>query len=339
MTRGPGGTAPDSAGVTRASGAAGGSARPTGAGPGGAPPILRGEAADAVLRKLELTVRRRLDGLLQGNHVGLVPGPGSEPGESREYHPGDDVRRMDWPVTARTTVPHIRETIADRELETWVVVDLSPSLDFGTARCEKRDLAVAATAAVAHLTGRGGNRIGALVTTGEQVVRLPAQSGRAHTTTLLRRVVQTPRSSRGRRGDLAAVIEMLRRPPRRRGFVVVVSDFLGELSWERPLRALAVRHDVLAIEVLDPVELALPSVGLLTLVDPESGRLLEVQTAKPALRERYAKAAGQQRAEIAGALRRAGAAHLQLRTDRDWLIDIVRFVAARRRGVSGGALR
>jgi len=177
MTRGPGGTAPGSAGFTRTSSAGGGSARPTGAGPGGAPPILRGEAADAVLRKLELTVRRRLDGLLQGNHVGLVPGPGSEPGESREYHPGDDVRRMDWPVTARTTVPHIRETIADRELETWVVVDLSPSLDFGTARCEKRDLAVAATAAVAHLTGRGGNRIGALVTTGERVVRLPAQSG------------------------------------------------------------------------------------------------------------------------------------------------------------------
>jgi len=316
-----------------------GPGRPTGAGPGGAPPILRGDAANEVLRKLELTVRRKLDGLLQGNHLGLVPGPGSEAGESREYHPGDDVRRMDWPVTARTTVPHIRETIADRELETWVVVDLSPSLDFGTARCEKRDMVVAAVAAVAHLTGRGGNRIGALVTTGEEVIRLPAQSGRAHTTGLLRRLVDTPRSSRGRRGDLAAVVEMLRRPPRRRGFGVVVSDFLGELSWERPLRALAVRHDVLAIEVVDPVELALPAVGLLTLVDPETGRLLEVQTTKRGLREKYADAASRQRAEIAAALRRAGAAHLQLRTDRDWLIDIVRFVAARRRGASGGALR
>jgi uncharacterized protein (DUF58 family) len=200
-------------------------------------------------------------------------------------------------------------------------------------------MVVAACAAVAHLTGRGGNRIGALVTTGEQVIRLPAQSGRAHTIGLLRRIVNTPRSNQGRRGDLAAVVEMLRRPPRRRGFAVVISDFLGEMSWERPLRALAVRHDVLAVEVLDPVELALPAVGLLTLVDPETGRLLEVQTSKPALRERYAEAAGKQRAEIAAALRRAGAAHLQLRTDRDWLIDIVRFVAARRRGVSGGALR
>ena len=138
--------------------------------------------AAAVLAHLELTIRRKLDGLLQGNHLGLVPGPGSEPGESREYHPGDDVRRMDWAVTARTTVPHIRETIADRELETWAVVDLSPSLDFGTALCEKRDLVIAGVAAVAHLTGRGGNRFGALITTGEQLHRFPAQSGRVHST-------------------------------------------------------------------------------------------------------------------------------------------------------------
>jgi uncharacterized protein (DUF58 family) len=308
-------------------------------GPAGPPPILRGEAADAVLRKLELTVRRRLDGLLQGNHLGLVPGPGSEAGESRLYYPGDDVRRMDWPVTARTTSPHVRQTIADRELETWVVVDLSPSLDFGTARCEKRDMVVAAVAAITHLTGRGGNRIGALVTTGEEILRLPAQSGRAHASALLRRLVQTPRSARGRRGDLAAAVEALRRPPRRRGFAVVVSDFLGEPSWERPMRALAARHDVLAIEVLDPAELALPPLGLLTLVDPETGALLEVQTSKPELRDRYAAAAAAQRAEIATAIRRANAAHLQLRTDRDWLLDIVRFVAARRRGASGGALR
>ena len=312
------------------------------AGVGGPPPSLRDAGlaeAEAVLRRLELTVRRRLDGLLQGNHLGLVPGPGSEPGESREYHPGDDVRRMDWPVTARTTVPHVRQTIADRELETWAVVDLSPSLDFGTARCEKRDLAVAAVAAVAHLTGRGGNRFGALVTTGDELHRYPAQAGRAHTTGLLRRLATTPRADRGRRGDLAAALEAVRRPPRRRGFAVVVSDFLGDLTWERPMRALAARHDILAVEVLDPAELGLPAVGLLTLVDPETGKLLEVQTGKKNLRDRYAEAAARQRADIAAALRRAGAAHLQLRTDRDWLLDILRFVAARRRGVSGGALR
>ena len=295
--------------------------------------------AAVVLRRLELNVRRRLDGLLQGNHLGLVPGPGSEPGESRDYHPGDDVRRMDWAVTARTTVPHVRQTIADRELETWAVVDLSPSLDFGTARCEKRDLVIASVAAMAHLTGRGGNRFGAVVTTGDHVHRIPARSGGVHTTALLRKLVALPRAERGRRGDLAAALEALRRPPRRRGFAVVVSDFLGDLDWERSMRALAVRHDVLAVEVLDPLELELPSVGLLTLTDPESGALLEVQTGRKQTRDEYAAAAVRQRAGIAAALRGAGASHLQLRTDRDWLVDMVRFVAARRRGASGGALR
>jgi uncharacterized protein (DUF58 family) len=153
-----------------------------------APPILRGERMDAGLRLLELDVRRRLDGLLQGNHVGLVPGPGSEPGEARIYQPGDDVRRMDWAVTARTTVPHIRETVADRELETWFVVDLSPSLDFGTAACVKRDLAICAVAAITHLTRGGGNRVGALVSTGAQTVRVPARGGLAHARGLLRKV-------------------------------------------------------------------------------------------------------------------------------------------------------
>lgn len=309
----------------------------------GPPPNLKGERSEAVLRKLELTVRRKLDGLLQGNHVGLVPGPGTEAGESRIYHPGDDVRRMDWPVTARTTVPHVRETIADREMETWCVVDLSPSLDFGTANCEKRDIAVAGLAAVAYLTTHGANRIGAVITTGEQVVRVPAMAGRAHAQALIRRVVETERSEQGRRGDLAVALEALSRPPRRRGLAVVVSDFLtaelGTPDWERPLRALAVRHDVLAIEVVDPRELELPAVGLLTLVDPESGQRVEVQTNRRELRERYAAAAQLQRSQIASALRRAGAGHLQLRTDRDWLLDIVRFVAARRRGASGGARR
>jgi len=315
---------------------------------------------DAVLEKLELTVRLKLDGLLQGNYLGLVPGSGSEPGEARQYYPGDDVRRMDWPVTARTTVPHVRETIADRELETWVVVDLSPSLDFGTARCEKRDLAVAALAAIVYLTQHGGNRIGTLTTTGEQVVRSAALSGRAHAQHLIRQVVRTPRSASGRRGDLAAAVEMLRRPPRRRGLVVVISDFLGEyggagpgvgvdrpagfdwsagFDWERPMRAMGVRHEVLAVEVLDPRELSMPALGLLTLVDPETGQQVEVQTSDADLRARYAAAAAAQRAAIGGALRRADAAHLRLSTDRDWLLDIVRFVAARRRGVSGGALR
>lgn len=295
-----------------------------------AAPNLRDGQLEAALRVLELTVRRRLDGLLQGNHIGLVPGPGSEPGDARPYQPGDDVRRMDWAVTARTTEPHIRQTEADRELETWVVVDLSASLDFGTAACEKRDLAVAATAAVVHLTRGGGNRIGALVATGERTIRIPARGGLLHARGLIRRVAQTPRAPEGTRGDLAEAIEQLRRPPRRRGLAVVISDFLGEQTWERPLRALSARHDLLAVEVLDPRDIELPEVGTVVLADPETGRQREVETT-PLLCREFAAAAAEHREQVASTLRRCGSAHLVLRTDRDWIADVVRFAVARKR--------
>ncbi|HEX4727605.1 MAG TPA: DUF58 domain-containing protein [Jatrophihabitans sp.] len=290
--------------------------------------------AEAVLRRLEYTVRNKLDGLLLGSYLGLVPGPGSEPGESRQYHPGDDVRRMDWPVTARTMIPHVRQTVADRELETWLVIDLSPSLDFGTVNTEKRELVLAAATAVSHLTTKAGNRIGAIVSTGEQLIRIPAAGGTNHARYLLRKLANTARAGRGQGTELAIALEQVRRPPRRRGMVVVISDFLGDAGWERPLRGLGDRHELLGIELLDPRELELPAAGLVTFVDAESGDQVEVQTSDPQLRARYAAAAQAQRVDIASMLRRAGADHLQLRTDRDWLSDMVRFVVTRRRGVA-----
>ncbi|TWH65479.1 uncharacterized protein DUF58 [Micromonospora olivasterospora] len=315
-----------------------------------------GPRTEAVLSRLQLLVTRKLDGLLQGDYAGLLPGPGSEAGESREYRPGDDVRRMDWPVTARTTTPHVRRTVADRELETWLAVDLSASLDFGTGRWLKRDVVVAAAAALTHLTVRGGNRIGAVVGSGAapaapagrwrpappsgpgQLVRLPARSGRKEAQALLRAIAGT--EPRPGRGDLGALVDMLNRPPRRRGVAVVISDFLAPpQQWARPMRKLRVRHDVLAIEVVDPRELELPDVGVLPVVDPETGELHEVQTADPRLRRRYAEAAAAQRAETATQLRAAGAAHLRLRTDTDWLLDMVRFVAAQRHARTRGTTR
>ncbi|MCW2645034.1 MAG: hypothetical protein QOF87_1459 [Pseudonocardiales bacterium] len=312
------------------------------------PPTLDLAAAEPLLRRLELSVRNRLDGLLQGNYLGLVPGPGSEAGESRQYVAGDDVRRMDWPVTARTTVAHVRQTIADRELETWVVVDLSPSVDFGTALTEKRELVLAAITTVVHLTVRGGNRVGALVSNGELTYRIPALSGTAHARYLMKRIAATPRAEGAASTDLATMLDQLRRQRLRRGLVAVVSDYLengvvgAEPSWERPLRALSARHQLLGIEVLDPRELELPAAGLVTFADPETGRHLEVQTSDASLRRQYAAAAQDQRAAIATSLRHAGAAHLQLRTDRDWLTDVVKFVIARRRfvvGAVGAAVR
>ena len=293
---------------------------------------------ERMLRGLELTVSRRLDGLLHGEHQGLLPGPGSEPGEARVYQPGDDVRRMDWAVTARTNEPHVRMPVAERELETWVLADLSPSLDFGTADCEKREVAVAALAAVGFLTARVGNRIGGLVVHAEGTTRIPARPGRDHLRALLHRAITAPRrDGAGGTTDLAASLREMDRLARRRGLIVVISDFLAPAGWERPLRALAARHDVLTIEVLDPRELELPDVGMLTLVDPETGSRLEVQTSDAGLRRRYANAAVKQRATIASSIRASGADHVILRTDRDWLLDLVAFVQRRRLRPRGAA--
>ncbi|MFW0785655.1 DUF58 domain-containing protein [Gordonia sp. CPCC 206044] len=289
----------------------------------------------AALRTLELTVRRKLDGVLQGEHLGLIPGPGSEPGEARPYQPGDDIRRMEWSVTARTTQPHVRQMIADRELETWLVVDVSASLDFGTVNCTKRDLAVAAAAALVHLTSGGGNRHGAIVVTGDQLVRVPARSGRAHAQNLLKTIATTRRAGTGVRGDLHAGIEALRRPQRRRGLAVVISDFLGPIDWERSLRAIGSHHELLAVEVLDPRDLELPDIGEVTLADAESGEVRDI-TVTPAVRRDFAAAARAHQQNVHRTVRSCGGPVLSLRTDRDWISDTVRFVAQRRRGLAAG---
>ncbi len=322
------------------------------------------------LDRLQLLVTRRLDGLLHGDYLGLLPGPGSEPGEAREYRPGDDVRHMDWPVTARTTLPHVRTTVADRELEAWLAVDLSPSLDFGTVNMLKRDLAVGAVAAFSYLAGRGGNRVGAVVTEGGPSKAIPPRPGRAGSRSLLRAVTRLPKGQGP--GNLAELIDKTRRHTRRRGLAVVISDFLeaggrkeagrsleaggrkeagrsleaggrkgtepvsavggriGVDDWTRELRRLTVRQQVLCVEIVDPAELRLPDVGVLDLIDPETGEHVEVQTGNARFRARYEAAAAEQRARIAAGIRSAGASHLRLSTDADWLRDIAAFVAERR---------
>ena len=284
--------------------------------------------------RLHLEVGRRLDGLLQGDHVGLLPGPGTEAAEARVYHPGDDVRRIDWAVTARTTETHVRDAVAERELETTLLVDLSGSMSFGTAHWEKRELAISVAAAFAHLAQGPGDRVGALVLSAEGVRRIPPRAGRQATLALLHLLLATPRSETGRGPGLAAALRSLLDPPRRRGLLVVVSDLLdpdGPEGWAGPLRRLAQRHDVVVAETVDPRELALPDVGVLRLVDPESGRELEVHTGSRRLRERYAAAAAARRARTAEQVRSAGAGHVVLRTDSDWLRDLAGHLSRRRR--------
>ncbi len=297
--------------------------------------------ANRRLQQLELDVVRRLDGLLQGDYRGLVAGAGTEPAESRIYNVGDDLRRMDWRLTARTTQPHVRDTIADRELELWVVVDDSPSLRFGTARYLKWDLALGAVASVSLLTARAGNRVGAVQFGGGPVRVFPAQVGREAAMQLLAHLDRSTRIGRteGAPSSLAHALQATARLARRRGMVAVVSDFLFGTDWEMAMRSLRDKHDVLAFELIDPRELELPPVGMLTLVDPETGRSRHVQSSSPRVRRRYAALAAEQRAAIRASLRAAGADHVVLRTDTDWVLEIARFVARRRRLTRHGARR
>jgi uncharacterized protein (DUF58 family) len=309
------------------------------AGPLAGPDLLAGR--ERALRSLELSVKKRLEGFLHGDITGLRSGPGSEPNEARPYQAGqDDVRRMDWNVTARSLEPHVRAPLAERELETWALVDASASMDFGTALAEKRDLAIAVVGAIGLLADRPGNRLGARVAFGNQLTRVRAVGGAAAMRRTLRTLLALPRLAPGDHPatDLAAAIQRLNREHPRPGLRVIASDFLyagdGPPDWAVPLRRLGARHEVIAVEIIDPRELELPEVGLLTLVDPETGRRHEVQTSRRKVRDRYAAAAAAHRISTAAAIRASGAAHLQLRTDRDWVRDVAAFAATRRRAAT-----
>ncbi|MCW2674832.1 MAG: hypothetical protein JWP14_3421 [Frankiales bacterium] len=279
-------------------------------------------------KRLYLEVSHKVDGYLHGEHLGIQVGPGGDPAEARVYVPGDDVRRMDWAILARTGVPHVRTTTAQRELETTFVVDLTPSMGLGTRRQLKKELALTVVAAFSHLASGPGDRIGAVLLTRDGVRRLPARSTASaapHLLSVLDRVPLGEGPGPGLGEALHAV------PLPRRGLIVVVSDLLGPRDWQKRMQLLAQRHDVVVAHISDPAELALPAVGLLRVRDPETGRAVDVPTGSRAVRESYARAAAARQASAAEAVRAAGAAHLPLSTDGDWLRDVSRFLTLRRR--------
>ncbi len=304
-------------------------------------------APEAALRRLELTIVRRLEGYLHGDHLGLLPGPGSETNDARLYIAGeDDVRKIDWSVTARTTVPYVRDTMSDRELEVWALLDVTPSMNWGTEGVTKRDLGIAAVATIGFLSQKMGDRFGGYIMRPDSLRRLPARSGRSALYGLLRTMLTEPFVPDHATGELSLAegIEQLSRTQRRRGLRVVVSDFLSpgdheldpnvEPDWERAMRRLGVRNQVLAIEVVDRREVEFPDVGDMLIRDPETSFERYVNTADPDARARMDAASAAQRERIRIALRRAGVGHIQLRTDRDWVLDIARFVLAYRRVAS-----
>lgn len=286
-----------------------------------------------LVRGLEITIGRRVDGSLHGNYQGITPGHGSESGESRVYQPGDDVRRIDWSVTARTQETYVRDQIADRDLEGWLVVDASAAMRFGTVTMEKAQVALAAAACIGFLTVRNKNRIGAVLVAGPHIKVMPPRVGRDQVRAILTNIASPPASERLGRSDLAGAIDRVAKLSRRRGFVTVVADFaaneLAGNEWADPLTRLGLRHDLLAIPVHDPRERDLPPIGLVAVADPSTGRTREVRVTREVQR-RFAEAASARSQRQIDELRRAGADIIELRTDSDWLGAIITHVRRRR---------
>jgi uncharacterized protein (DUF58 family) len=287
--------------------------------------------SEGLLKALELTVARRVDGMLAGDHRSSLLGRGTELAQVRPYVPGDDVRLIDWNVTARTTEPHVRVHLAERVLVTWVVLDMSPSMTFGTATRRKADVALGVTLAVGHAATIRGNRVGLVGFGGATERVLPPTQGRAGLVGLLL-ALRDGHEPDGLSGmSLAAALTRVAGAARQRALIVVVSDFRGPRDWRKAVLRLAGRHQVVAMEIRDPREQALEPVGTVWLVDPESGHELQIDTNDRTLRTRFAEAAIAERASVARDLASAGVAHAVLSTDGDWLRDLALFLRRHRR--------
>ena len=281
--------------------------------------------ADALLRRVELRVSRRLDGILQGERRGRRPGPGGEPSITRRYEPGDDVRWIDWALTARTRQATVRVPELEPVLTTWALIDRSPSMAFGTAVRTKWDLANETLAGLGVVLRRRGDRLAVAVTTsGGLDLMLPPRGDRRGLIAAIAAVDRISPVADNRRTDLSAAINALGRVARHRGAVVLISDFPPSAELEHAVGTLSRRHEVIAIELRDPREETMPDLGTVRLRDMETGARRLVDTADPRFRERFAQVAADRAAERAGMLTRAGARHVVLHTDQDWVLPLAR---------------
>jgi uncharacterized protein (DUF58 family) len=290
-------------------------------------------APERILQRLDFQIVRRLDGLLQGDYRTLFRGYGLDFADLREYQVEDDVRFIDWNVTARMDTPYVREYLEERELTAWFLLDLSPSVDFGTGDTDrlKRGVVIDFVSTMARLLTRRGNRVGAVLY-GDRVERtIPAGSGRNQVLRLIDDLIDQPRHARAPFTDLTPLLETGLRSIKRRSLIFIVSDFISEPGWERPLRLLSQHHEVLAIRVVDPRESALPDVGPMIMEDAETGQQLYVDTHDRGFRRRFEEAARAREAALSAAFGRAGVQALTLSTDDDLIRAIVRMATLRRR--------
>jgi len=287
-------------------------------------------SAEALLKRLEWTVIRRLDGLLQGDYRTLFRGAGLDLADLREYQHHDDVRHIDWNVTARLQQPYVRQFTEDRELTAWFLVDLSASVDFGSNELTKRTVAREFVGVLARLLTRHGNRVGALLYGTEVDTVLPAGNGRLHVLNLLQRMGARPEQSAAGATKLRDLMVAALGIVKRRSSVFVVSDFISAPGWEKALAQLSMRHEVTAVRLFDPLEMALPDLGLVTMRDAESGEQLVVDTHDRGFRARFKAAAEKREAALLAGLARAGVDTLELSTDDDLMASILRFADLRK---------
>jgi uncharacterized protein (DUF58 family) len=299
--------------------------------------------AEQLLKRLEWTVLRRLDGLLQGDYRTLLRGTGMDLADLREYQHHDDVRHIDWNVTARLQQPHVRVFTEDREMSAWFLLDLSPSMDFGSGDQRKRHVSAEFVAVLARMLTRHGNRVGAMLYGSGVDTVIPARGGRQHVLQLLHTLQIRPETVQAGPTRLHELLESAAKLVRRRSTIFVVSDFISETGWERPLGLLAQRHEVLAVRLLDPMELQLPDLGLIPIRDAETGEQLLVDTHDAGFRKRFARIAAQREADLRQSLVLAGVDALELSTDGDLVNALMRFTELRKRrsrlsGAGPGAL-
>jgi uncharacterized protein (DUF58 family) len=300
---------------------------------------VRTAGAENLLRRLEWTVLRRLDGLLHGNYQTLFRGFGLDLADLREYQYYDDVRYIDWNVTARLQTPYVRVYNEDREVMAWFLLDLSPSVDFG-ARVKKRSVSTEFVTVLARLLTRHGNRVGALFYGDSVDTVIPARSGRRHALHILHRILSRPEPARSAPTNLGDFLQTALRVMPRRSLVFVVSDFISTPGWAKPLAHLAQRHEVIAVRLYDPLEMELPDLGLITMRDAETGEQLFVDTHDRTFRKRFAALAERREQELRSAFTQAGVDALELSTDDDLANAILRFADLRKRRsqLAGGGL-
>ncbi len=294
------------------------------------PTATQAATPERILQRLDWQVIRRLDGLLQGDYRTLFYGYGVDFADLREYQPEDDVRYIDWNVTARMNTPYVRQYVEDREITAWFLLDLSPSVDFGTVNSLKRTVLIDFVTTLARLLTRHGNRVGAMFYDSQLERTIPARGGRDQVLILINQLIKQPQLPRAPFTNLTPLLEAGLNAIKRRSLVFVISDFISEPGWEKPLRWMNQRHEVLAIRLSDPRETELPDIGPILMEDAETGEQLYVDTHDKRFRQRFAAAGRQREANLSEAFQRAGVDVLPLSTQDDLVRAIVRFVALRK---------